>query len=302
MKSIFKFLLAFVFLSSLHFRSFGQNAPADTSYWKSGGFGSITFAQVVLDNWAAGGQTTANINGVLSLFADQKKGRATWDNTLDLGYGLIRQGSEGSFSKSDDKINMVTKYGYQINKDNAFWFYSGLLDFRTQFWKGMDAGDSLVISKFMAPAYLTIGLGIDYKPNDKFSFNYIPLTGKFTFVLDEDLSNAGAYGVATGNTGRAEMGSYFRAVYQGNLMNNVTLDSRVELFSNYLKDFGIVDLNWQNAVVMKINKLLTANLYTQMIYDKDIKIANKAGDHFRARLQFKRVFGVGVSYAFGDKR
>lgn len=298
-----KALILFAFVGSLCATMLhAQDTPSDTSYWKKGGFGSVTFAQVILDNWAAGGQTTANVNGVLSLFADFTKGRATWNNTLDLGYGVIRQGASGNFTKSDDKINLVTKYGYQINENNTSWYYSGLLDFRTQFWEGLDANDSLVISKFMAPAYLTIGLGVDYKPNTKWSFNYIPLTGKFTIVMDDDLSAAGAYGVPAGTNGRAEMGSYFRAVYQGNIMENITLDSRIELFSNYLKDFGILDMNWQNALVMKVNKFLTANLYTQMIYDKDIKIANEAGDKFKARLQYKRVFGVGVSYAFGDKR
>ncbi|MFT6867351.1 MAG: hypothetical protein ACJA08_002193 [Cyclobacteriaceae bacterium] len=303
-----------LFLVALVGSFFANAQSTDSTSWSKGGFGSLTFSQVKLSNWASGGESSISINGTLNLFADYKNERTTWENSLDLGYGLVKQGNTGPLVKSDDKINLVSKYGYQIQKGNEKWLYSGLLDFRTQFAEGLavdpvtDKND-VVISKFMAPAYLTLGLGIDYKPSDAWSFNYIPLTGKFTFVTDQTLANAGAFGVPDGNKARGEFGSYFRIKFKNDIVKNVNLDSRLELFSNYVKEFPTVDVNWQNALVMKINKFMTANIYTQMIYDKDIrptKDKNKNGilelSEQKVQVQFKSVFGLGLSYSVGAKK
>ncbi len=271
-------------------------APADTSYWRIGGTSSLTFSQVSLTNWAAGGQNSVAINSNFSIFANRVKGRGKWENSMDLAYGLIKQG-EGSFIKSDDLINIVTKYGYQIDKENGKWFYSALLDFRSQFWEGLDAETNQIkISDFLAPGYITIALGISYDPNDKLSFSYSPLTGKFTIVTDQELADAGAYGVDPGSKSRAEFGSFFRAKYK-----NDVFESKLELFTGYTESVGEIDVNWQNALVLPITKVLSTNLYTQLIYDKDILIADDEGN-LDDRVQFKNVLGIGLTYQFGQQK
>lgn len=287
--------------------AFSQNS-SDTTYWKKGGKSSITFSQVSLTNWAAGGQNSTAINGNLSLFGNRTKGRGKWENSFEAGFGIIKQG-QNNIRKSNDVINFVTKYGHKINKDNAKWFFSGLLDFRTQFADGFDESDTVKISAFMAPGYLVIGTGVDYYPNDKFTFTLQPVTGKFTFVQDQELADQGAYGVdkavyaadgvtvvTPGENFRAELGIFFKASYV-----NEIFESRLELFSNYTKDFGVIDVNWQNALVMNVTKALSMNIFTQLIYDKDILIADEDGV-LDSRIQFKSVIGAGLTYAFGDKR
>ncbi len=299
MKSKF-YLFASLFMATLLAKT-----QSDTTYWTNGGFVALTFSQVSLsDSWAAGGAENISLNGATGLFADYKKARTTWENSLDLGYGMINQDNSG-FEKSDDKINLVSKYGYRIKNGDERWFYSGLIDFRTQFAEGYvigsDGADS-VISNFMVPGYLTVGLGIDYKPNSKISFNYIPLTGKFTFVNDQGLADKGAYGVDPGKRFRAEMGSFLRIKYKDEIFTNVNLDSRLELFSNYVENFGTIDVNWQNMIVMKVNKVLSANFFTHLIYDEDIKTLESDGTSGDAKVQFKSVFGVGLAYNFGSSR
>ncbi len=93
---------------------------------------SLTFNQVSLTNWAAGGQSSISGNVFFNLFANYKDEKQTWDNTLDLGYGLIRNNSQ-PFVKSDDRIELNSKYVRNINED---WYYSGLLNFITQFAPG----------------------------------------------------------------------------------------------------------------------------------------------------------------------
>jgi hypothetical protein len=291
------------------FSSMAQSA--DTTYWIKGGFGSLTFSQVKLSNWAGGGQESVSVNGIVNVFADYKRDRATWENSLDMGYGLLRQGDKkkgNKFIKSDDKVNLVSKFGYRVQKGNDNWFYSGLVDFKTQFDEGLapgPTGKDSVISKALAPAYLTLGLGVDYKPNDVLSINYIPLTGKFTYVGLQRLADLGAYGVPVGKKARGEFGSYLRIKYKDDLFENVNLDSRLELFTNYVTGFGTIDVNWQNALVMKVNKFLTANLFAQVVYDKDIKeekLVEKVTVMEEVGIQFKSVFGVGLSYSIGAQR
>lgn len=276
--------------------SFAQNTPADSSYWTIGGTSSLTFSQVSLTNWAAGGQNSIAINSNFSIYANRLKGRGKWENSMDLAYGLIKQGDAG-FIKSDDLINIHTKYGYQVDKDNGKWFYSALMDFRSQFWEGLDAETNQVkISDFLAPGYITIALGISYDPNDKLSFSYSPLTGKFTIVTDQELADQGAYGVDPGSTSRAEFGSFFRAKYKNNVF-----ESKLELFTGYTESVGEIDVNWQNALVLPITKVLSTNVYTQLIYDKDILIADDEGN-LDDRVQFKNVLGVGLTYQFGQQK
>lgn len=293
---------------------FAQNA-SDTTYWTIGGTSSLTFSQVSLTNWAAGGENSVAVNSNFGIFANRIKGRGKWENSMDLAYGLIKQGSAG-FSKSDDLINLVTKYSYQIKNDNERWFFSGLMDFRTQFYEGLD-GEGNFISDFMAPGYLTLGLGVSYDPNDKLSFSYIPLTGKFTFVSDQDLANAGAYGVdaavfaadgvtivTPGKKSRAEFGSFFRAKYKNDIF-----ESKLELFTGYTENQGEIDVNWQNALVMQVTKAMSMNVYTQLLYDEDIEIGVDDNDNgtiedseIKARVQFKSVIGVGLTYRFGAQK
>lgn len=279
--------------------------PADSSYWSRGGLTTLTFSSVTLENWASGGQNSIAINAAANLFADYRKGRESWENTLDLGYGLVRQGrgDTAQFVKSNDRINLISKYGYQISADNHQWFFSGILDFRTQFAPGyasLEQEEWNKISDFMAPGYLTLGIGIDYKPADVLSINYTPLTGKFTFVYDDSLASVGAYGVDPGENVRAEMGSYFRVKYNDEIFKNVVFESQLDLFTNYLENFGVIDVNWQNGLLMKVNNLITVNLSTHLIYDEDILIEKNG--KLDSRVQFKTVFGAGLAYAFGHSR
>lgn len=286
-------LCAFVF--------YFANCQQDTTYWKKGGYGSLTVSNISLTNWAAGGQSSTALNGLFGLFADCQKERSSWVNSIDVGYGRIRvKGQKGSV-KSDDFLNLVSKYGYKLGRDSD-WYISALVDFRTQFDEGFGAEvpDS-VISSFLAPGYLTAGVGLDYKPNPKLSFNYMPIATKFTIVADDDLAALGAYGVDPGENFRAELGSFFRATYIDEIIKNVNLDTRLELFTNYLNNFGVIDVNWQTRLIMKVNKVLSANLFTHLLYDRDIDVLSK-NDKVGPKVQFKSVFGVGLAYTFGAKR
>ncbi len=286
-----------------------QNADT-TQGWKTGGVIGFNFAQTSLTNWAAGGENSLAVNGIFSGFANYKKGKSVWDNSLDVGYGLLKQG-EKNFKKTDDKIDFLSKYGQEAFKN---FYYAALFNFKTQMTTGYNyaADDSKTkISNLFAPAYITMALGLDYKPNPYFSAFVAPLTAKFTFVTDEDLSAAGAFGVDPGETVKSEIGGYIRAIYTKNdfkaeVLKNVSFTTKIDLFSNYINNPQNIDVNWETLIAFKVNKYLNVNFNTQLIYDDDILIKNDrngdgifaSGEGSKSLVQFKEIFGVGLSYKF----
>jgi hypothetical protein len=291
-----------------------KGIAADTiKNWKFGGVISFNGQQVSLTNWAAGGTNSISFGGIFSVYGRYKKGKTTWDNAIDLGYGVIKQGGNKDFWKTDDKIQLTSKYGRQAFKK---WYYTALGDFKTQFTNGYSyPNDSVYISKFMAPGYGIAAIGLDYKPNDNFSLFIAPVTGKFTFVNDDSLARYGAFGVQKeirdANNGgeiiqpykthREEFGAYLKMQYQTKVMDNITFQTMLELFSNYLNHPENIDVNWTTLTTLKVNRFISATLTTQLIYDDDISLLRSTGDKrgtMGPDVQFKQVLGVGFTYKF----
>ncbi len=270
--------------------------------WKTGGIFSVNFSQVSLTNWSAGGQNSISINSLANMFANYKKGNSTWENYLNLGYGLLKQGKDANFMKTDDKIEFLSKYGKKASKS---WYYSALLSFNSQFTNGYNyPDDSTIISKFLAPGYILGAIGMDYKPNKTFSAFIAPLTSKITIVNDTKLSDIGAFGIDTGKVVRNEFGGYVRIAYKKDVTKNIMFQTKLDLFSNYLHNPQNIDINWESLINIKLNKFLSAVITTTLIYDDDIAIGiDSNGDgnidkQVNSKIQFKEVLGIGLSYKF----
>jgi hypothetical protein len=316
-----KCIVVIVLLSIFSAITFGQvtegeknlrTMPADTTQgWKKGGVFAANLAQTSLTNWAAGGQKSVAFNSIFAVFANLKQGKSRWDNSLDLGYGLMNQGEQG-FRKTDDKIDFLSKYGREAFKN---FYYAALLNFKTQLAPGYNYPDATTkdkISDLFAPAYLLVALGMDYKPNAYLSVFLAPLTAKFTFVTAPSLSAAGAFGVTPGKKSRAEIGGYLRAIYTKNdfkseFMKNVSFTTKIDLFSNYADHPQNIDVNWETLIAMKVNKYISVSFNTVLLYDDNILIPldrnhngnmTDPGDFPGKRVQFKEILGVGFSYKF----
>jgi len=304
-------LITALFISYSSIAQDSTSAAVDTSWKRSGVFG-LNFTQVSLSNWSAGGENSFSGIVIFNYTANYAKGLNAWDNNIDIGYGLTQNGKKDPI-KSEDKIDLSSKYGRYAFKH---WYYSVLLGFKSQFTEGYNyPNDSVKISNFMAPAYFTLALGMDYKPNDNFSMLIAPVTGRIIVVNDDALADAGAFGVdpaeydafglkiKDGENIRYEFGALLKAVYIKDILENVNLMTKLELFSNYLEDPQNVDVNWEVLIAMKVNKYITATLSTQLIYDDNTILTidnNEDGiiDESGPRTQFKEVLGVGLSYKF----
>jgi hypothetical protein len=308
-----RFLAGVLLFSTFSIMTFSQITDAEKNLrtqiadslkgWKTGGVFSLNIAQASLNNWAAGGQNSFGLNGLLSTFANYKGEKTEWVNTLDMAYGLLKQGSAG-YQKTDDKFDFLSKYGYEAFKN---FYYAAVFNFKTQFAPGYKYPDvTNKISDLFAPAYLLVALGLDFKPSTHFSAFIAPVTGKITFVNNKALSDAGAFGVTPGKKTLSEFGGYIRAIYTKNdfksdLLKNVTFTSKIDLFSNYAKNPQNIVINWENLLAFKVNKFLSANIGTELIYDDKIKIPvnrNGVDRTIGSLVQFKEILGLGFSYNF----
>jgi hypothetical protein len=271
------------------------NPEGDTS-WKSKYEASLGFSQTTFTNWAAGGENALSVNAMLNIFKDYAKGNVSWNNYLGLAYGVNINQTEPKVRKNNDKINFVTKGGLYAWKN---WDYAGLFEFRSQFAEGFNyPNDSVRISKFMAPGYFQLSIGLNYKPVDYFSVFISPVGARLTVVNDKSLTNRpeGAYGIFGNNTTLWQVGGSVNATFKKDIMKNVNLMSKLDLFSDYRHNPQNIIVGWENNIIMKVNKYISMNLSTRLIYDDNIPYIDKAGDPHGARTQFRETFSIGLSY------
>ncbi|WP_421751234.1 DUF3078 domain-containing protein [Croceimicrobium sp.] len=284
----------------LSIQRLGQDA-LDTTKWDLGGNFGIQFTQASYSNWQAGGVNSIAGNSIFNGFANYiGKGKWVWSNAMTLAYGVNFQ--DTIFNKTDDRIEIESRLDYLHSKK---WSYSALANFRTQFRPGYenpgDIGDDVKISDFMAPGYLLFGLGATNKPNKRFTMFLSPITAKATFVTVERLANMGAYGVDSGSSYRLEAGAYANITYKRKLWKNVDLQGRIDLFSNYVEDPSLIDINSELIMFFKVNKYIKANVSLAYIYDHDVKFDLDEDPLTPGvpRSQFKQVLSIGFSYDFG---
>lgn len=284
-----------------------------TIKWTKGAFTSLNFNGVGLNNWAAGGNQSNTVTLVANGFANYSYKNLSWTNNLDMSYGLVKNEGE-SIRKNEDKIDYLTKLGYKASKKFNYAFLGNL---KTQFAPGFDftdMEDPEMISKFLAPAFINVSVGMDYKMTSFFSIYFSPIAGKLTIVADDSIAAKNIYIPNTLDANglqfysdyyRAEFGLFLSMMLNKDFTKNVNLRSRVELFENYtdknISNRKNIDVNWETTLNMRITKYIGTSLFTHLIYDNDIEVPTSYDIDgnpltFGPRLQFKRVFGIGLSY------
>lgn len=251
-----------------------KDIPANDSgkIWTTGGNYTMTIGQGSQKNWAAGGDDFSfSLNGYLNLWALYKKDKISWDNIARLNYGFLNTTSQGT-RKNDDRIDLTSKVGYALAEKINLAF---LANFQSQFTKGYQYhsdGTKELTSNFMAPGYLILSLGVDFKPAKGLSIFVSPVTSRWTFVHNQELSDLGAYGVIPGEKSKNEIGAFASINYNKKLSENIIYSGKLDLFSNYKKKPQNVDLMMSNMLTFKISKALSANVGLDMIYDDDIRL------------------------------
>lgn len=278
------------------FRTITKDAKDTASWkWKRGGLFNLNLAQGSLSNWAAGGDNfSMSVNSYVNYFLFYKKGKHTWDNNVDLYFGYVQTTSLGS-RKNDDRLDYLSKYGFQIDSARRFYL-SGLFNFRTQFFDGFTYSGNVgtLSSTLLSPAYVLFSLGMDYKPVPNFSVFLSPLTSRATIVASKRLADQGLYGVPKGRRAINAVGAFSSINYNREIVKNVSYRGRMDLFSDYSHNPWNIDLYMTNIFAFKINKYLSATYNLDMIYDDDVKLFGK--DKNSPALQVKSLIGIGFQY------
>jgi hypothetical protein len=277
--------------------------------WVKGGEALITLSQISFTNWTAGGENSISGIGNLLIFANRKKGKNTWDNSLNIVYGLLTQG--GDIRKTEDRIDLVSQINRYIKND---WYYSLMIQGKTQLRPGYDyPNDSVIISNFMAPGYILTTMGWEYRSSKKLKLTIAPLSGKITIVADQNLANKGAFGVIKGTLDelgqffetlgknlKYEFGAFTKFIYSGKLTDMIRLNSRLDLFTAYNKSFGNIDVDWQAEAKFQFTEVISMNVFTHLIYDDDVnmKISDSGEVLEGPRVQFKEMLGFGFTFRF----
>jgi hypothetical protein len=312
-------LITLLFVAVATTTTRAQDASRDTARaWTNEATVGVNFGQVGLSNWAGGGQNTITAVGLFNASARYRRGDVGWNNDLDLGYGMTKL--EGvSFRKSDDRIVLTSKFGVSAlpelsdddpaknlglaykGKGGGELSYTALLDLRTQFAVGRNydsvdpvTGKSPIVSDFMAPGYLTLAAGLEYRPTGYFSLLFSPLAARAVIVLNDQLSSQGAYGVDPGSKMRVEPGMFLNSTFEKEVVKNISVQSQLNLFSSYRKLQSIAVI-WGNVILMKVNDYVSVSLATDVIYDESIAIDRDNGTVGPAT-QFRDALSVGLRY------
>ena len=264
-----------------------EEAPAPR--WTKGGNASLMFSQAAFNHdWTGGGTNNVAASLAVSYAFNYKKDKWSWYNNVFVDYGITKLEGDDYSRKTTDRFEVNSVLGYQLN--NPQWYYSFFLNFKTQMTDGYkyESTGRTLINQMLSPGYLQFGPGMLWKKSDNLKVNLAPATSKITTAKSRWTETGPFYGVEQGKNIRYELGFYLNGYAKFTVMDNVSFENILSLYSNYLDKPQNVDLDYTANIVMTINKYLSANFTFQAIYDDD---AAKA-------FQIREVLGLGVNYKF----
>lgn len=293
------FVLSFLFLNSFAFAQ-EEETEIPPNGWNREGSIQLLFNQSAFNNeWIGGGTSSIAGNLILNYNFNYRMNDFTWDNKILGDFGMTKVKDDEFSRKTSDRFEFNSIAGKQLQNSN--WYYSYFLNFRTQFAKGYEFGTDpetganirTETTHFLSPAYLQTGPGMMWKKNENFIINIAPITARFIFVDNVFTSGPnyvdGQYfGVDRGKSNRFEFGASVSGFAKFDLLENVTMENNINLYSNYLEKPGNIDIDYLANIQMGINDFLSANIIFQAIYD----------DNAVGAFQIREVFGLGINYNF----
>ena len=260
------------------------------SFWEKVNKISFILNEAAFVNWNAGGDNSVSAIARMDFERNYKFRYIQWDNVLALRYGWNTQSGREP-RKTEDAIRLRSTFGYQRDTLSP-WYFSIKGKFNTQFTDGFNYPDtSTPISRFMAPGYLFLGAGASFIPKGKkFNLYMSPASYKITFVLDETLANEGAFGVTPaildsegnvivpGEQTFTEFGILITNYWEKEVLKNVRFEHALSLYTDYIRSFGNIDVDWELNFYFTVNNFIEATLGTHIIYDDDIKFDREVAD------------------------
>ena len=295
MKKIIILLLLFLSFNSYSNFRLDSVWTSPNSYYISKGKITTLLNQSQYSNWIAGGVNNLSLTLILDYDFTLKKGDLEWINRLDGAYGLVKNQNE-DIKKNEDRIEI---YSLVAIKNKGRWSYSAFFNLKSQWSNGYKYSqgangvvDRTLTTKFLSPAYSQVGVGMFYKKDDNFWFNYGLLSARYIMVnpvfTETLLDGENYFGVEKGESGRFEAGGMISAYYKKEIMKNMLMENKLNLFQNYLEDPLNIDVDYTLSLEFTINQFFSTNILLQILYD----------DNAIPEIQLKEVFGVSFNVNF----
>jgi hypothetical protein len=300
-----------------------KNIAVLTPFWKYRTEASYVLNQASLSNWVKGGESS--ISTVLDVTGysdyDNKNLKLSSNNFARIKFGYMATGQDG-IRKNIDLLETNSKLNH---KAFGKFDFSAILLFKTQIAKGRnyfknaaEKDTSNLVSKFMNPAVLTIGFGLDYKPNKTTSINFSPFSYKGTFVTDpayfhnkydSTRIDQTQYGIAKNRKSLNEPGVSFMITNEFKPVETLTIINRLQLFTNYIHNPQNVDVDWEMIATAKLNWFTDIRFNTHLVFDDDTKTVEQykngkpilrpdGTEKKTARIQFKEMLGLSLFFRF----
>ena len=265
--------------------------------WKNSGNALFLVNQSSFSNWTSGGQSSVSGTLKIDYTFNYSDNGWDWDTKVISNFGLNKISGSNFLKKTDDRIEINSVLGKKFNNDIiGRWSYSSFFNFQTQFAKGYRFGNDAngnpnrtEKSRFFSPATVQLGVGMYWKKSKDLWVNVAPMTGKLILVnrrFTENLNeNQTYFGVKKGGNSRFELGASVRSYYKSEIFENVTMENRLSLYSDYLDRPQNIDFDCTFNFIMKVNQYVSTNLIFQFVYD----------DNEIKRVQVREVLGVGLN-------
>lgn len=270
-----------------------------TSNWRKSLKAGLNINQAAFSgNWKGGGVNSFGFNTLFNYKANYKKDKTSWDNEIDLLYGMINNQGQG-VRKTTDRFYLDTKIGHKLTDTwDAFFSINLLSQFANGYKYVKDANgveQGLLISQSFSPIFITTSFGAEWKPETYFKMRFSPIAPRVTILRENDGRYAAVdpiapYGVTVGKPERFEWYAFnMIADLDKDIAKNVNLKVRYMLFANYQTlEINKVDHRLDLSLTAKVGRFFNVNLGGIFLYDYDQD----------ASPQYSQAISLGFLYTF----
>ncbi|MBE6291536.1 MAG: DUF3078 domain-containing protein [Bacteroidales bacterium] len=264
---------------------------AKPNFWVTkGSFSSQMTETYFSPNWYKGGTNNINVLSSMTIEAnyDDKK-KTTWKNKLETRIGFYKN-QDADIEANEDLLRITSQLNLKAIRN---WNYAVQAQGYTQMmqnFKEVD-GKEVLKSRFMAPAYASLSVGMDYSKkfkNGNLSVFVGPLTYNNRFCVVKDLATS--FGIEEGKRLRQDVGSKFEINFNYKISKNISYKSRLYYYTSY----EYVQSDWENTINIQVSKYLSASMFLHPRFDDSLEKPNAKWGFF----QFKQYMMFGLNYTW----
>lgn len=261
------------------------------NFWTTVGNGYLQLSQTYLsDNWYKGGESSNALAAGLTLKANyDDKQRIQFENMLEWKLGFISTPSDTvhQYRPNTDFLRISSKFGFKAVTN---WYYTVSMNFKTQLFSQFTANTDNLVSTFLSPSDLNVGVGMDYKLILDEKLNLSVLMNPLSYTLYSvwsDRVDPTKFNIKAGHKTENFWGSSVQATMKWRIITPILWETRFVYNTNYKK----VLAEWENTFTFSFNKFWSAKLFVHGRFDDGVP---RKEDH--GYFQLQETLSLGLNY------